>query len=111
MRVLLTGACGYKGSILTPKLKDHEVTTLDIGWFGGRPDIKRDVRDFSDSFMPLSDLSFDAIIHLAGIANDPCGELDAKLTWEVNVLGTMRLADWAVRSGVKQFIFASSASV
>ena len=54
---------------------------------------------------------YDAIIHLAGIANDPCGELDAKLTWEVNVLATLRLAECAVRAGVKQFIFASSASV
>jgi nucleoside-diphosphate-sugar epimerase len=53
----------------------------------------------------------DAIIHLAGIANDPCGELDSKLTWETNVLGTVLLAEAAVRARVKQFIFASSASV
>src|SRR3990167_9011614 len=106
MKVLVTGSCGYKGSVLIPKLSRHEVTTLDIGWFGGVPHIKKDIRECGKDF-----LNVDAIIHLAGIANDPCGELDAKLTWEVNVLGTMRLAEWAVRSGVKQFIFASSASV
>lgn len=108
MKVLVTGACGYKGSVLMPKLKDHEAITLDIGWFGGKPDIRQDIRDL---WRLYQDIKFDAIIHLAGIANDPCGDLDAKLTWEVNVLGTMRLADWAARSGVKQFIFASSASV
>ena len=106
MKVLVTGSCGYKGSVLIPKLSRHEVTTLDIGWFGGNQDIQKDIREFS-GYRPYPE----AIIHLAGIANDPCGELDAKLTWEVNVLGTMRLAEWAVRSGVKQFIFASSASV
>lgn len=105
MKILVTGSCGYKGSVLVPKLKGHEVTTLDIGWFGGSPDIQQDIRVGPD-FPPV-----DAVIHLAGIANDPCGDLDAKLTWEVNVLGMMRLADSAVRSGVKQFIFASSASV
>lgn len=106
MKVLVTGSCGYKGSVLVPKLKDHEVTTLDIGWFGGSPDIRKDIR------VGGLDLShIDAIIHLAAIANDPCGDLDAKLTWEVNTLATMRLADEAVRAGVKQFIYASSASV
>ena len=107
MKVLVTGSCGYKGSVLVPKVAaKHEVTTLDIGWFGGNPDIRDDIR-----YANLDFAGFDAIIHLAGIANDPCGELDAKLTWEVNVLGTMRLAEWAARNGVKQFIFASSASV
>ena len=106
MRILVTGSNGYKGSVLLPKLwGKHEVITLDIGWFGGGADIEADIR--------AAEIygSFDAVIHLAGIANDPCGELDAKLTWEVNVLGTMRLAQWAASAGVKQFIFASSASV
>jgi nucleoside-diphosphate-sugar epimerase len=84
----------------------------DTLWFGNHLPpgaawiFQRDIRDLRGA-----DLDFDAIIHLAGIANDPCGELDAKLTWEVNVLATMRLADAAARAGVKQFIFASSASV
>ena len=106
MIVLVTGACGYKGSVLVPKLKvaGHHVITLDTGWFGGTPDIKADIRE---AVIPPCD----AIIHLAGIANDPCGEMDGRLTWECNVYATMRLAEQAVKLGVKQFIFASSASV
>jgi nucleoside-diphosphate-sugar epimerase len=53
----------------------------------------------------------DAIIHLASVANDPCGDLDPKLTWEISALATMQLADKAKRQGVKQFIYASSGSV
>jgi nucleoside-diphosphate-sugar epimerase len=48
---------------------------------------------------------------LASIANDPCGDLNPKLTWEVSALATMKLADRAVRNGVKRFIYASSGSV
>lgn len=117
-RVLVTGGCGYKGSVLVPKLlaAGHEVTVWDNQWFGNhlRPHPKLaflvdDVRQLGDFMRWLP--AFDAIIHLAGIANDPCGDLDAKLTWEVNVLATARLVDAAVRAGVKQFIFASSASI
>ena len=117
MRVLVTGGCGYKGSVLVPKLlaAGHEVVVVDAQWFGvniaeheNLTLIKADVRD---SRAHLACEGAEAIIHLAGIANDPCGELDAKLTWEVNVLATMQLADAAARAGVKQFIFASSASV
>ena len=106
MKVLVTGGCGYKGSVLVPKLKadGHEVITLDTGWFGGTPDIKADIRTVQ---IPKAD----AIIHLAGIANDPCGELDGRLTWECNVYATMRLAEQASKLGYQQFIFASSASV
>lgn len=107
MKILLTGAFGYKGTVLLPKLKQagHKVITLDTGWFGGKPDIKIDLRQVKE--IP----EVDAVIHLANIANDPCGELDAKLTWEVNGLGTVLLAEACIRAGVKRFIFASSASV
>jgi nucleoside-diphosphate-sugar epimerase len=53
----------------------------------------------------------DCIIHLSSIANDPCGDLDPKLTWEVSALATMQLADKAKRMGIKRFIYASSGSV
>ncbi len=114
MRVLVTGGCGYKGSVLVPKLlaAGHRVSVLDAQWFGNYLEpheqlevVRWDLRDYTLNG------GIDAIIHLAGIANDPCGELDAKLTWEVNVLATHFLADAAVRAGVRQFIFASSASV
>jgi nucleoside-diphosphate-sugar epimerase len=53
----------------------------------------------------------DCIIHLASIANDPSGDLNPKLTWEVNALATMQLIDKASREGVSRFIYASSSSV
>ena len=116
MKILVTGACGYKGSVLVPKLikAGHDVVALDIMWFGNylKPDpklavINADVRDTSS--VPLSGV--DAIVHLSSIANDPCGDLDPKLTWEVSCLATMQLADKAAREGVPHFIYASSGSV
>ncbi len=107
VRVIVTGSCGYKGSMLVPalKLNGYEVIGIDTGWFGGNPDIKADFRTLKE--LPKAD----AIIHLANIANDPCGELDAKLTWEVNALGTVLLAELAVKAGIHRIIYASSASV
>lgn len=115
-RILVTGATGYKGTVLVPKLlaRGYQVVALDTQWFGNflpaHPAlevVKGDVRD-TDS-INLSGI--DSIIHLASIANDPCGDLDPKLTWEVSALATMQLADKACRAGIKQFIYASSGSV
>jgi nucleoside-diphosphate-sugar epimerase len=116
MRIFVTGACGYKGTVLVPKLiaAGHQVIAFDIQWFGNflRPHpmltvVKGDVR-----IPDAVDLTgVDAIIHLSSIANDPCGDLDPKLTWEVSCLATMQLADKAIRAGVKHFIYASSGSV
>lgn len=112
----MTGACGYKGTVLVPKLLalGHEVIAFDTMWFGNYLEphqnltvIKGDVRDIKSINLD----GVDSIIHLSSIANDPCGDLDPKLTWEVSCLATMQLADKAVRSGVKQFIYASSGSV
>ncbi len=114
-RILVTGGCGYKGSVLVPKLlaAGHRVTVLDAQWFGchiePHPMLDFCVDDIRNG--APEKLDYEAVIHLAGIANDPCGELDSKLTWEVNVLATLQLMEAAVRSGVRQFIFASSASV
>jgi nucleoside-diphosphate-sugar epimerase len=114
--ILVTGGAGYKGSVLVPKLlaAGHKVRVIDNLWFGNHLEPhhnllvqKVDIREIG--FMAFKQL--DAIIHLASIANDPCGELDAKLTWEVNVLGTLRIAEAAWRCRTGQFIFASSASV
>ncbi|WP_280117657.1 NAD-dependent epimerase/dehydratase family protein [Pseudoalteromonas xiamenensis] len=114
--ILVTGATGYKGSILVPKLlaKGYKVIAFDTQWFGNflTPHenltiVQGDVRVVSD--VPLEGV--DSIIHLASIANDPCGDLDPKLTWEVSALATMQLADKAKRAGIKQFIYASSGSV
>ncbi len=116
MHILVTGGCGYKGTILVPKLLDrgYRVTVLDAMWFGNylHPHdnleiIKGDVRNIDD----INLKGIDTIIHLSSVANDPCGDLDPKLTWEISALATMQLADKAVRNGVKQFIYASSGSV
>lgn len=116
MKILVTGGCGYKGHVLVPKLltRGYEVIAFDTQWFGNYllPHknlwiIKGDVRDIDS--IPLAGV--DCIIHLSSIANDPCGDLDPKLTWEISALATMQLADKAVRKGIKQFIYASSGSV
>ena len=116
MKILVTGACGYKGTVLVPKLlaAGHEVVAFDIMWFGNHlashPKLRvveGDVRDIGS--VPLDGV--DAIIHLSSVANDPCSDLDPKLTWEISCLATMQLADKAARVGIPHFIYASSGSV
>lgn len=116
MKVLVTGGCGYKGHVLVPKLLEqgYNVKVVDTQWFGNfhidhpRLEVQcGDVRKL-DTF---SLDGVDAIIHLASIANDPCGDLNPKLTWETSCLATMQLADEAVRRGIERFIYASSGSV
>jgi nucleoside-diphosphate-sugar epimerase len=116
VRVLITGGCGYVGTKLTEALlaRGCDVTVLDAQWFGNYLSphqrltiMAMDVRRIDDV-----DLSpFEAVFHLANIANDPSVELTPYASWEVNVLATMRLADRAARQGVKHLVFASSASV
>lgn len=116
MNIFLTGGCGYKGTVLVPKLlnQGHNVTVFDIMWFGNNLEkhdrlnvLEGDVRFIQDF-----DLNgFDIVIHLSSVANDPCGDLNPKLTWEVSALATMLLAENASKSNVKQFIYASSGSV
>jgi nucleoside-diphosphate-sugar epimerase len=116
MKLLVTGGCGYKGSVLVPLLlaDGHEVISVDTEWFGNHlPDhpqltnLQLDIRN-TDA-IPLDGV--EAVIHLANIANDPAVELNPTLSWEVNVLAGQQLADRAVRAGVKQLLFASSGSV
>ena len=116
MKLFVTGACGYKGTVLVPKLlaQGHDVVAFDIMWFGNfltpHPRLKvvqGDVRDID----AIDLTGIDGIVHLSSVANDPCGDLDPKLTWEISCLATMQLADKAVRQGVKQFVYASSGSV
>ncbi len=116
MKILVTGGCGYKGSVLIPLLLDagHEITSVDTQWFGNYllshknlENIKLDIRDTQK--IPLE--GKDVVIHLANIANDPAVELNPTLSWEVNVLAGQQLIDKAQRAGISQFIFASSGSV
>jgi len=116
MKILVTGGCGFVGTVLTKQLllDGHQLTVVDAQWFGNflKPHpqltvLKQDVREVDA--IPLRGV--EAVIHLANIANDPGVELNPTLSWEVNVLATQQLADRAVRAGVSQFIFASSGSV
>ena len=116
MKILVTGGCGYKGHVLVPKLlaKGHLVEVVDLMWFSNflkpHPNLKITQADVRSANVVNLD-GVDAIIHLSSVANDPCGDLDPKLTWEISALATMQLADKAAKSGVKQFIYASSGSV
>jgi len=114
--ILITGGGGYIGTNLTNELLriGFNVTALDTFWFGNYLKkhkrlkvIKKDIREISKK-----DLNkIDCIIHLASIANDPAAELNAKLTWDVNVLATYSLITLATNLKIKKFIFASSGSV
>ena len=93
--------------------KGINITVVDTQWFGNYlndhknlVNIKEDIRNIGTKFLK----SFDTVIHLANIANDPSVDLNPTLSWEVNVLAMHQLAD-SVRAGVNQFIYASSGSV
>jgi len=116
MKILVTGGAGYVGTVLTKKLLDdgYEVRVVDAMWFGNKLEkhpnlevIKADIREIDAINME----GVESIIHLANVANDPCGELDSKLVWEVNALSTMQMLEKAIANDVKQFIYASSGSV
>ena len=117
MNVLITGGCGYVGTKLTQAMlarTNHAVTVLDTQWFGSylTPSPRLTICAMDIRQIDNVDLTpFDAIIHLANIANDPCVDLNPYSSWEVNVLASMRLNERAARQGVKHFIFASSSSV
>jgi nucleoside-diphosphate-sugar epimerase len=118
MRVLLTGNEGYIGTILVPLLwaRNHEVVGLDSGLFREctlraiRPiekTIRKDIRDVE----PRDLAGIDAVIHLAGLSNDPLGNLNPRFTYEINHEGTVRLAELAKRAGIRRFLYASTCSV
>jgi nucleoside-diphosphate-sugar epimerase len=117
VNLLVTGGCGYVGTKLTQALLDrtpHRVDVIDTQWFGNylEPNPRLTLKKMDVRQIDEVDLRpYDTIFHLANIANDPSVELNPYASWEVNVLAGMRLTDRAARQGVKQFIFASSASV
>ena len=119
MKVLVTGCNGYIGTVMVPILvaAGHDVTGLDTnyyasGWLYGQPlslkqFIKKDIRNVSAEDVA----GFDAIIHLGELSNDPLGQNDPELTFEINHKGTVKLIDACIAAGVPRFIYSSSCSV
>jgi nucleoside-diphosphate-sugar epimerase len=118
MRILVTGYLGYLGSVVVPLLLEHghDVVGFDSGLFQACrfyppdysiPALKRDIRDLN-----ADDLyRFDAVVHLAGLSNDPLGDLNPKATYEINYAAAVRLASLAKYAGVSRFIFSSTCAV
>ena len=116
MRILITGGCGFIGTVLTNYLlsKKHKITIIDTQWFGNYIKPKKNLKIIKQDIRNIDKISLkniDTIIHLANIANDPAVELNPELSWDINVLAGQQLIDKAVRSKVKHFIYASSGSV
>lgn len=117
MRVLVSGHLGYIGTVLTPffQKSGHEVVGLDSDLystctfgddFPRVPAILKDIRD-----VQVADLEgFDGVIHLAALSNDPLGNLNADLTYDINHRASVRLAELAKQAGVPRFLFSSSCS-
>lgn len=117
MKILLTGSRGYIGTVMAPFLVNagHEVTGLDTdlyrrSTFGPwRESITTIVKDLRA--IEAKDLrGHDAVVHLAALSNDPLGDLNPQLTYDINHLASVRLAALAKEAGVSRFAFASSCS-
>jgi nucleoside-diphosphate-sugar epimerase len=117
MKILLSGSRGYIGTVMAPFLlgAGHEVVGLDTDlyrrstfgtWVEPIETLRRDIRD-----VQAADLrGFDAVVHLAALSNDPLGDLNPQLTYDINHLASVRLAALAKEAGVRRFAFASSCS-
>ncbi len=117
MRLLLTGHKGYIGAVAGSVFRSagHDVVGLDSDLFTGcefgehaaeLPEIAKDIRDVTKADL----VGFDAVVHLAALSNDPLGNLNANLTYDINYRASVRLAELAKQAGVKRFVFSSSCS-
>lgn len=118
MRVLVTGHNGYIGSVMVDVLvrAGHDVVGLDTYLFEACtlgpertqvPAIRADIRNLEVSQLA----GFDAVIHLAALSNDPLSNLNPQITYDINHLASVRLAELAREAGVERFLFASSCSL
>jgi nucleoside-diphosphate-sugar epimerase len=117
MKILLTGSRGYIGTVIGPLMvrAGHEVVGVDTdlyrrstfgSWVESFRTMVKDVRA-----LEVQDLKgFDAVVHLAALSNDPLGDLNPQLTYDINHLASVRLARLAREAGVGRFAFASSCS-
>jgi len=117
VKVLVTGHDGYIGQVLVRVLQEagHDVAGLDSFLFedcvfgedrAAAPCIRKDVRDARESDLK----GFDAVLHLAGISNDPLGDMNPECTYEINYRASVRLAQLAKQAGVARYVFSSSCS-
>lgn len=117
MKVLLTGHKGYIGAVAGPLLRTagHDVVGLDTDLFAGCefgdpvkeiPEVRKDIRDLTKRDLE----GFDAVVHLAALSNDPLGNLNAGLTYDINHHASVHLAELAKAAKVKRFVFSSSCS-
>jgi nucleoside-diphosphate-sugar epimerase len=117
MRVLVTGHNGYIGAVMVPMLlaAGHDVVGLDSDLFEACtftddlhdvPTLRKDVRDIE----PADLVGFEAVIHLAGLSNDPLGDLNPGITYQINHVASVQLARLARDAGVSRFLFSSSCS-
>jgi|RhiMethySRZTD1v2_1073278.scaffolds.fasta_scaffold95684_3 nucleoside-diphosphate-sugar epimerase len=119
MRVLVTGHLGYIGTVLVPMFQaaGHEIVGLDSdlyqGCTFGDPAVIADVEEIEADLRDIRREQLDgieAIVHLAALSNDPLGEIDEALTYDVNHLASVRLALAGRDAGVRRFLFSSSCS-
>jgi nucleoside-diphosphate-sugar epimerase len=122
MRVLVTGNKGYIGAVMVPMLQKEgfQVHGIDSYFYEGCqfgeqpsyagmesiPFVKKDIRDVTTDDLR----GIDAIVHLAALSNDPLGNLDPNITYEINYKASVRLAQLAKKAGVQRYVFSSSCS-
>jgi nucleoside-diphosphate-sugar epimerase len=114
---LVTGHKGYIGAVLTPMLtaEGFDVVGFDSDLyerctFGedppAVPEIIKDIRDAEPADLD----GIDAVLHLAGLSNDPLGNINPSLTYDINAAASIHLAALAKEAGVERFVFSSSCS-
>src|SRR5258707_5384976 len=117
MRVLITGHKGYIGAVAGAMFQaaGHDVIGLDTDFFAGCdfgqaaleiPEIRKDIRNVTRADLE----GFEAVVHLAALSNDPLGNLNPSLTYDINHKASVRLAELAKQAGVQRFVFSSSCS-
>ena len=122
MTLLVTGVEGYIGCLLAPLLqaRGHDIVGLDTGYYrdgwlfsdrGLVPGFPRTVNCDIRDVQPGHLLGVDAVVHLAELSNDPLGEMDPELTFQINHRASVRLAELARAAGVARFVYTSSCSV
>ena len=118
MKILLTGNQGYIGTVLYEYLTQngYSVTGYDSGYYKDcnltiiadpKKQISKDIRDVNENDLE----GIDIVVHLAALSNDPLGDFDEKITYQINHLSTSKLADISKKMGLKRFIFVSTQSL